>query len=171
MQTIMWEHQISLHAFLFLDWRISLGSSPYLDFFPLSKSHLSLIILPWSYVFREHSWTVLDHTVLLSCSFSSKLVSGSYFGGPYLLPYMLCILLWCFNFFFLYVHSIFLIRLKLIEDEIEFPMGTLTEFKTNARYGIGDHWILVEFKQLKNVENTNIFLHPILPSIKLGYLF
>lgn len=97
-----------------------------------SKFQLSFKILCEGHLFHELSLTVLGHTTLLSCPFSSKLVPGSYFGGPHSLSYFLCILLWCFNISFYMYTPCFLIRLKLIQDKIEFPMETLTELKTSA---------------------------------------
>ena len=103
----MWEHQTPVGGFLFLEEFAPFLPSAWISSnFP--KFRLSSVTLPEDNLFQELSLTVLSHAILLSHSFSSTLVPGSYFGGPYLL----CVFLHCFKFvcFFLYESSIFLIR-------------------------------------------------------------
>lgn len=112
----------------------------------LSKFCLSFIILREGHLVHKLSLTVLGHTILLSCHFSSKLVPGSYFGGPHSLSYLLCILLQCFNIFFYTYTPCFLFSLTFIQDKIEFLVETVTELKTNARHAISDQFIPVKLK-------------------------
>lgn len=99
----MWEHQTPVGGFLFLEEFAQFLPSAWISSnFP--KFHLSFMTLPKDNLFQEISLTVLSHATLLSHSFSSTLVPGSYFQNRTIL--IVCFLT-LFCLFFSYMKAPF----------------------------------------------------------------